>query len=66
MLQQQHLKKCSMEYFPLLTLHYKLNKRNIIIMFMQKNDLEKKNAMYALKISLFLSLYKWLTGWKMK
>lgn len=47
MLQQQHLNKCSKEYFPLLTLHYKLNKRNIIIMFMQKNGLEKKDAMNA-------------------
>lgn len=40
----------------MLTPHGKLNKRNIIIMFMQKNALEKKDAMYSLKISLFLSL----------
>lgn len=56
MLQQQHLKKCSKEYFPLLTLHYKLSKRNIIAMFMQIKTWRKKCHICPKDIFVLVSL----------
>lgn len=44
MLKQQYIKKNFKKYVCMFTPHNKLNKRNIIIMFMQKVPWRKKDA----------------------